>query len=223
MEELKPLAEITAPDIRSTIWVSVDKKTGEESRVTLKDHYNSVSNFKLKKSVPDNIRSHFATAKNLLLYTWYSYDFYPVAELHVLTTLEYALREKIGEKGLKALKKNKKGQGLHAYIGCAVEKCWIKNEDFSAYHRAPLLKAESEYAHKKFREMEDLKLDMIEIDSSEVKIPEANDTDFLGKLIKRTNKIRNNYAHGANTLHPFAWMTFEMCTEFINKLFSNQK
>jgi len=47
----------------------------------------------LNDTVPEKIREHFETTKNLLLYSWFVYRFIPVAEFHAATTLEYALKE----------------------------------------------------------------------------------------------------------------------------------
>lgn len=224
MEQLKPIEEIAKPDLRSTAWVTVSKKTGGTSPITLKDHYEAIQRFQLHSEVPEEIVSHFATAQNLLLYTWYAYGFYPVAEQHVLTTLEYALRERIGGEGLQEIKQKKLGRnGLHTYIKFAIEKKWIKNEDFSAYHRAPRKRAEYEFALQKNQEMKDKGLTSMAVDYSDVEVPEINDTDFLGILLEYPNKIRNNYAHGTFTLHPNVWYTFELCSEFINKIFLQEK
>jgi hypothetical protein len=48
--------------------------------VTLAERYADVSQFELIQSVPLNVRVHFETAKNLYLYAWFVYRFYPVAE-----------------------------------------------------------------------------------------------------------------------------------------------
>lgn len=108
MEEFKLLDEVTTADVRNTYFVLRNRETGETRRQELRDHYEAVSRFVLSQSVPDNIRSRFNTAKNVLLYTWFVYDFYPVAELQALSVLELALRDRIGDETLKTLRKQGK-------------------------------------------------------------------------------------------------------------------
>jgi len=80
----------------------------------------------LNDTVPEKIREHFETTKNLLLYSWFVYRFIPVAEFHAATTLEYALKERT----------DGKIKGLYRLIDHAVSKGWVKNEGFSNWqHR----------------------------------------------------------------------------------------
>jgi hypothetical protein len=219
LEKLKSFDEILVPDIRSTCWISINEKTGEQKPIDLRKHYDSVQRYQLHSQVPEEIKTHFATSLNLLLYTWYVFRFYKVAELHALTTLEFALRERIGTQGLAEIKAQKKSKGLHSYITYAVEKKWISNEDFSAYHRAPRLKAEAERAFENIMKMEENNLDFL-IDDEEIVVPEENDFNFLETLKDSPNKVRNDIAHGSNSLTQEAWITFEYCAEFINKIFA---
>lgn len=50
---------------------------------------------RLNESVPEKLRSHFATAQNLLVYSWYFYPFQMAAELNAYASLEFALRERL--------------------------------------------------------------------------------------------------------------------------------
>lgn len=223
MEEFKTLEEVTTVDVRNTYFVLRNRETGETRPKELRDHYESVSRFILCQQVPEKIRSRFNTAKNLLLYTWFAYDFYPVAELQALSTLELALRDRIGEEGLKTLKKQRKQLGMYTFVEYAVDNKWIRNEDFSAYHRAPMERARMDYVIRKTEEMREKGLDSIGIDYDEIQVPEKNTTDYLGILLSTVNRIRNVHAHGETMLYPASvWQTFEVSSEFINALFGEQ-
>lgn len=220
MEEFKSLDEVTTVDVRNTFFVLRNRVTGEARPQGLKDHYESVNRFTLNRAVPEKVQSRFNTAKNILLYTWFVYDFYPVAELQALSALELALRERIGDESIEILKKQKKPLGMRTFIEHAVEKKWIKNEDFGAYHRAPMERAKKNYLIQKIEEMNARGLDTIEIDYDEIQTPVENTTDYLGVLMHTVHKIRNIHAHGETMLYPAAvWMTFEICSDFINALF----
>lgn len=220
MEEFKLLDEVTTADVRNTYFVLRNRETGETRRQELRDHYEAVSRFALSQSVPDNIRSRFNTAKNVLLYTWFVYDFYPVSELQALSVLELALRNRIGDEALKTLRKQGKQLGMYTFIDYAVKSKWIKNEDFSGYHRAPIERARMDYLMRKSEEMRTKGLDSIGLDFDEIEVPLTNTTDFLATLLKTVHRIRNLHAHGETMLYPASvWTTFEMCMEFINALF----
>jgi hypothetical protein len=221
MEEFKSLDEATTVDRRNTYFVLRNRVTGETRPQELKDHYESISRFVLSDLVPEKVRSHFNTAKNALLYTWFAYGLFPVAELQALNTLELALRERIGEEGLRKLKKQKKLLGLRTFIEHAVENKWLKNEDFGAYHRAPLEQARMDYLIRKTEEMRAKGLDSIEINYDEIQVSAENTTDYLGILLDTVHEIRNIHAHGETMLYPASvWMTFEICSDFINALYA---
>ncbi|MHB8742206.1 MAG: hypothetical protein ACYC9L_03695 [Sulfuricaulis sp.] len=220
MEEFKSLDEVTTVDQRNTYFVLRNRVTGETRPQELKDHYESVGRFVLTETAPEKVRSHFNTAKNVLLYTWFAYGFFPVAELQALSALELALRERIGEEGLKKLKKQKMPLGLRTFIEHAAENKWIRNEDFSAYHRAPMARAKMEYDIRKIEEMNAKGMDTIEINYDEIEVPAENTTDYIGILLDTVHEIRNIHAHGETMLYPASvWRTFEICSEFINALF----
>jgi hypothetical protein len=46
--------------------------------------------------VPEKVRVQFETARNLMLYTWFVFEFQTIAELQAYASLELALRERLG-------------------------------------------------------------------------------------------------------------------------------
>jgi len=98
MEQLKPLNEVCQPDVRYRGRVDLDKTTGAISETTIESLYRVIEPLALRSTVPDEVRSHFETAKNLALYSWFVYSFNVVAALHAFSSLEMALRMKSGDK-----------------------------------------------------------------------------------------------------------------------------
>lgn len=96
---------------------------------------------------------------------------------------------------------------------------WIRNEGFSAWRQRQQRAAYD-------RRVEELK--MIKEGVSEIELPyieefkgivgDAN-FDYLEILLKTIPPVRNNLAHGAQTLHPHSLDTLELCAEIINQLF----
>ena len=97
MEELKKLKEINSPDSRTTGFVIVNRETGEKREFNIRDLHEEVELIKLDKAVPEDVRSQFNVARNLCLYSWFSYSFHNVACIKAYLTIEMALRIKLGK------------------------------------------------------------------------------------------------------------------------------
>ena len=72
MEKLKPLSDVAHPDERNLMFVRMD--TLEPS--TPAEHHAEIAAIVLKQSVPEDVRSYFATIQNACLYCWFAYDLY---------------------------------------------------------------------------------------------------------------------------------------------------
>lgn len=81
-ESFKKYEEIKRPDIRS-------ERIFPFSLLGL---HEQLARIGLSEEVPQNIGSHFNTGKNAYLYSWFHYPLRNVAEAHLFTTLEMALR-----------------------------------------------------------------------------------------------------------------------------------
>jgi hypothetical protein len=124
METLKEFDELCQPDIRQSFMAVLEfnEKVGTISRpLTAKDIYGDAASIKLHSGVPDDIRSSFEVAKNLLAYSWFYYPFSYTARLQALTSAEFALRVKSG----------KKGSGLSSLLKQAIKEQWISDKGFS--------------------------------------------------------------------------------------------
>ena len=96
VDRLKPLPEVCNPDKRQQAFVVMHTITGVIRPRTLEDHYAAIQKFSLSEFVPKDIKTHFETARNLLLYSWFVFRFNSVAEMQAYVSVEFALRERIG-------------------------------------------------------------------------------------------------------------------------------
>lgn len=196
MDRLKPLNEVTEPDPRNKNFV-VFEGNGQYRPCTIEDHYERIAKITLSGNVPEDVQEHFEVARNLLLYSWYVYRFIPVAEMHALTSLEFALKRKL---------KIEQGPGLSSLIDQAISNGWVSKEGFSNYqHRLNVRRHQQDLNRK------------LDIQSE---IPEP--PDYLQVLKKSIPLIRNTYAHGSRMLHPGGYGQLEICAEFINQIFDNE-
>ncbi|MCG8089745.1 MAG: hypothetical protein JAY62_08355 [Candidatus Thiodiazotropha endolucinida] len=121
MEVLKELDRITEADERQQHFAVVDNQTGEYRRLTLEDVYRQTESIQLHNPVPDKVKSHFSTAKNLLVYSWYHYPFNVTAQFLAFVTVEMALKDKF---------KIEKYQSFRSLIKLAVEEGMVKDDGF---------------------------------------------------------------------------------------------
>src|SRR6266446_10771504 len=119
MEELKKLSDVTGPDERQKAFAVIDSTSGQFRALTFLDVYQDTATITLHDGVPDVIRSHFATAQNLLVFSWFFYPFNVTAEFLAYVTVELALKELFktevranGERSFKALVKLAVTRGL---------------------------------------------------------------------------------------------------------------
>src|ERR1041385_225985 len=97
MEQLTSRNELCLPDIRNRSRVNLDHMTGSVTEMTSESIYDEVEKIKVSTSAPVDVRSHFETARNLLVYSWFVYSFNITAIMQALSSLEMAVREKSGE------------------------------------------------------------------------------------------------------------------------------
>jgi hypothetical protein len=119
MERFKEFDKITLPDNRNNYYVMINRETGEQSKFGLEDLYNQIKLIELRDSVPEDIRSQFNIARNISLYSWFCYPFHNVADMKTFSTLEMALRNRLGKK-----------DNFFNLIDMAVKQGLIKNKHF---------------------------------------------------------------------------------------------
>ena len=221
-EQLRPANYICTPDPRSVGIVTPDREAGGWRQLEVADLHRAVATYKLNSGVPEDIVIHFDTAKNLYLYAWFVYRFYPVAEHHALACLELALRERYEKEKIPKEKyyPRSKFPTLWSFLHYAEDKGDIKNEGFKRWHEVAECRARTRYEDEKDDEMLNKGLDRIEIDYSEVQVTDIDrNFDYINKLIGYLPKLRNDYAHGSKTLHNRVLGTIQVVSEIINQIY----
>lgn len=219
-DALRTPEQASQADTRSEGFALIDA-TGIRA-VTLADRYEDIRSFELNPTVPHSIRVHFETAKNLYLYSWFVYRFFPVAEQHALTSLEFALRERLPPPKLTRNGKPRI-EGLFDRLKRARELGLIRNEGLKIRERAALRRARARYEYETTEEMIRTGATVMVLDDSKIQ-PNEQDLshDWIGALIESLPEIRNDYAHGSKRLHSTMLQTFEIVSDLINQLYSNE-
>ncbi len=219
-EYLRPVNYVCTPDPRSVGFVTPDRELGEWRQLQVADYHRSVAAYSLNKAVPEDIRIHFDTARNLYLYAWFVYRFYPVAEHHVLACLELTLRERYEKEIPKKYYGRSKFLSLKPLLRYAVDKGDVMNEGFKRWHESAEIRAKTRYQYEKLDEMQQKGLEQIELDDSEVQVTDIDrNLGYINDLIEILPKFRNNYAHGSKMLHNHVLGTIQLVSEIINQIY----
>lgn len=201
--------------------VALSSDPRENPAWTLSDQHRLISEFQLSDMVPIHVRVHFETARNLYLYSWFVYRFYPVAEKQVLATLEFALRERLTvwlpEKYGPEIKIPR---GLSNLFAKAADEKLIANEGLAQYERIAKQKAQGRFSREVMKEMKTRGLEQMEYDETAVEVlPQDYSYDSLAVLAETLPLIRNIHAHGSSMLHASVLGTFEIVRDLVNQLY----
>lgn len=208
IDEFKPLATVHEPDERWAHFSRWDETVGDFTPLTLAQRHADLDTLVLAEAVPEAIREHFNTGKNLLLYGWFVYRFIPVAELHAYSTVEMALRERASRAG-RAARLDRKGRDVpwkfSELLQMAVKERWIVDDGFEAVR----LRREANAA-----QAERLGLALLaDADTQGVH-------RYCETLVETLPWLRNHLAHGSTSVHPNGMSTLRVCADLINQLFS---
>ena len=221
-DSLRSPDRICHPDPRTLSLVRIDTRTGQSHSTTPEDQYEAVASFVLNAAVPESVAIHFETAKNLYLYAWFVFRFYPLAEQQTLGSLEFALRERQPEFVKDYIQQNRRGQepGLGALLKNAIKEGLVRNEAFNARERWAQRRARARHSYEQIEKMSKEGITQMVVDDSGV-IPTAEDLnhDWLKDFLDAIPYIRNEYAHGSGMLYHSVLHSFEVVTELINQLF----
>ncbi|MEW6602812.1 MAG: hypothetical protein AB1499_17705 [Nitrospirota bacterium] len=199
MDTLKSFDEILEPDPRQKAFVLFNRETGEQRERSIRDHYDLTSEIILDPQVPEQIREHFETARNLLLYSWFAYRFNQVAELHAYASLEFALKIRSGEE---------KG-GLKHLLKMAIREKWILDSGF--IYQNKIKERISDLYEGSNRNIEQISDD-----------PDAQDLqEYCKILVESIPYLRNELAHGSSMVYPGGLNTLAICADIINQLFNS--
>lgn len=191
MEELKFFADLVEPDERQRFFALANSISGERRPLQMSDVYERAAAASLHVEVPEAVRSHFATAQNLVAYSWFYYPFNVVAELHAYISVEFALRTRFPE----LPKANFKDLLLKA-----VAENLLKSERFT-YGRNPV--------HVSYPPNTKLPSPT----------PDEEVKNYVDAVVEAMRTLRNSLAHGSTSLHMKGGTVLLVCSEIINQLF----
>lgn len=187
---LKPFDQILEPDSIQRAFALYNRETGISRDRTLRDHYSGIESIALMQSVPESVREQFDAARNLLPHSWFVYSFVPIAQLHALSSVEYAIRIKSGKPLM-----------LTAGLELAIKEQWIKDRGFRHYNI-------------------NVRHDVLEEDTPPAESPDAKDIQAYCKiLLDSFPYLRNELAHGNSMIYPGGLDLFAICADVINQLF----
>lgn len=191
MEELKALATLTEPDGRHRFFAIVNKNSQTQRPLALADVYERAAQCFLHVGVPERVRSHFATAQNLIAYSWFYYPFNVVAELHAYISVEFALRTRYPESD----KSNFKD-----LLARAVADGLLSAERFT-------------YGQASMPEPIPGRL------AQTASTMESETRGYVDGIVEAMRTLRNDLAHGSTSLHMDGCTVLYVCSEIINQLF----
>jgi hypothetical protein len=216
---LRGLTEISQADPRSTSFSRFDEKGIRED--SLAEHHADIARFALSSNVPSDVVIQFETARNLYLYAWYVYRFYPVAQHQALTCLELGLRQRIGASlPVEYLRRPRDVPTMKPLLRYAIDTGLIKNEAFRQWREHVQRRAESRYRDEQFGAMVEAGHECCELRYEDV-VPNEQDKDFdyLALLAEALPGTRNSHAHGSTNLSNQVLGTFELVKEILDQLY----
>ena len=217
-DALRHIDSLMRPDPRSAYFSVIEQ--GQSRSVTLQDRIDAIAPYVLNPAVPESVRIHFETAKNVYVYAWFVYRFNAVAEQHALATLEFALRERLKMVGASG-RKNKRMPALRELLTDALARGFIGNDRFPNREQWALDIAKHRFSLDQIAKMERLGLTEMEVDDSDVAPTQHDlDHDWIGAFIEALPAIRNAYAHGSDMLRQTVLRTFEIVCDLVNQLFT---
>ncbi|MDR4493126.1 MAG: hypothetical protein R3B74_01645 [Nitrospirales bacterium] len=222
-EFLRPAERVSEPDPRNLTFVIFDSSTNDYRHLNIMDFYEAVSAYRLNLTVPPKIIFQFETAKNLYLYSWFVYRFYPICEHHALACLELALRERYKDEASKEYRNRDGKLYLKGALRFAIACGHVKHEGFSSCHETVKRRATDRYEQEKLEELHTKGLKEIAYDYSDLEVTDADrNREYLDFLSNFLPNLRNEYAHGSTTLDNQALTTLEVVSEIINQIYPEQ-
>lgn len=195
MDTLKSLNTMFEPDSRQLNWWIRNEDDGSVRPMYLEDHHANIRQVTLTDAVPEDIRQHMETAKNLALFSWYVYRFIPVAELQAYSAFEWSLRIRFG------IEDNAK-PSFRRLLKRAIDEGLLTRSDFR------LLSSTSPFQTVTGNAFLDANL------------PSASDDEqFMNAFYEGMVGLRNLLAHGSFNLFPDGTTTLKVVALAINALF----
>jgi hypothetical protein len=212
------------PDVRNWDRRAVD--AGDDWTFSFDDHYNNIREVVLNQAVPEEVVIQFETSKNIYLYAWFVYRFFPVARQHALSVLEFSMRERLDSE-IHQTSKYRRGKRGDLYLSSMLEYCRdngiLKDLGFEVARNRASARAREHHMIETIKRMSEAGIESVEWDEPEIEIS-AEDRDFghVSTLATNLPKIRNAHAHGSPMLDSHSLGTLKTVSEIINQLWPDQ-
>lgn len=206
-DRLKPLDKLMEPAGINTAIARAYLAKGTVKQKTLADHYGDISATRLPPMVPEDIRSHFDIARNLLLYSWFVWEFRPVAQLYAFASLELALRTRVH---LADAIDERDRPGLHSLLSLALERGWL---DVTALSEYKLIDANQRAAFERWAAVSEDQQTALNW------APQVDPREYAAELARYMPFVRNDLAHGTAWTPGNPIGTLMTCRELIIQLF----
>jgi len=205
VEQFKIADDILKPDFFSNLLVKIHPD-GRQDKAVVADWHNQIASITLHENVPTVIREQYDVAKNVLLYSWYSYRMRMVAWLYSYSVLENALREKYNNTSGRSI-------GLHRLLEKAIQDGFLNDSGFHMTKYKENVVSEQAEGDIICRQVE-----YIEIPESE----REGNTKYIKNLCKSIPKFRNSLAHGEHMILSEVLTPMFINAEIINMLFKEK-
>lgn len=215
-ESLRSPHNAVEPDPRTTVLAG-------EALPSLASHHSDIEAIQLAVGVPEAVAIQFETARNLYLYSWYVYRFFPVAQSQALFTLEFGLRVRFPDRLPEPYQHARQKQPMLAgLLGYAIDRGLIQNEGFRRWHQATEDRARQRRSMELFQTMIDQHLDGMEFDEDEsVNITLEDQSWDLVQILRRSlPSLRNELAHGSSMLTNQVLGTIELVAEILSQIYA---
>lgn len=203
------------PDARTTLLAG-------ETLPSLAAHHRDIQAIQLTVGVPEAVAIQFETARNLYLYAWYVYRFFPVAQSQALFALEFGLRVRFPDRLPERYQHPRQPQPMLAgLLGHAIDQGLIRNDGFRRWHRATDDHARQRRSMELLQAMIDQQVESMEIDDEPVNItPEDQSWDLVQILRRTLPSLRNELAHGSSMLTNQVLGTIELVAEILSQIYA---
>jgi hypothetical protein len=203
---LKKLDEICQPDPNQSFIHRFDSKTGQHRKKQFSDHYADVQSMAVSDYVPQDVRILFDTARNILLYAWFVWRFYAVAELYAYASLEFAIKLRAEIAGVQPSSIPK---SLRPLMEFAISRGWIIPEDLPHYQ---LLSRNQERALERYEGIFDEEV-------ARDWAPQIDPAGYREQLLRGIPGLRNEHAHGTTYISSASGSAVAQCGDIISMLF----
>ncbi|WP_233451441.1 hypothetical protein [Paraburkholderia caribensis] len=194
-----------------------------QTPISLAAHHGDIAAVQISANVPEKVAIQFETARNLYLYAWHVYRFFPVAQRQALSTLEFGLRSRFpGRLPSQYQSSRNKHPMLAGLLRYAIDQGFIRNEDFSRWHQVVQNRARERRSMESFRYMVDKQIDCMQFDENEPVSVTAEDQqwDLVQVLRDSLPALRNELSHGSTFLTNQVLGTIEVVGEILSQIYA---